>query len=72
MEILLKLPVTVRVDNVGAIFMAGIVITMSCNKHMEIRYKYVNEYDKDGIVTIIFVKSADMTVTFSLRYMRNT
>ena len=49
MTILLKYPVTIRVDNVGAIFMAS--------KHNNIRYKYVNDYVKDGVVEINFVKS---------------
>ena len=37
----------VRVDNLGAIFMAGNVTAASHTKHMDIRYKYVNEYAKD-------------------------
>ena len=57
--ILVKIPVTVRVDKVGAMFMASIITTTSCTKHVDIRYKYVNEYVKDGIVKIIFVKSAE-------------
>ena len=28
-------------------------------KHMDIRYKYVNDYVEDGIVKIVFVKSSD-------------
>ena len=28
-------------------------------KHMDVRYKYVNEYVEDRAVKIIFVKSAD-------------
>ena len=57
MKIPVKYPVMVRVDNVGTIFMAGNIITISCTKHMDIKYKYVNEYVEDGI-KIVFVKSA--------------
>ena len=32
---------------------------MSFTKHVDIRYKHVNEYVKDGVVKIVFVKSAD-------------
>ena len=39
----------VRIDNVGAIFMAGNVAASSCTKHEDIRYKYVKDYMKDGI-----------------------
>ena len=35
--------------------MASNVITMSCNKHVNIRYKYVNEYMEDGVVKFIFI-----------------
>ena len=59
MKIIVKYPVTVRVDNVGAIFMASNITTTCCTKHVDIRYKYVNEYVEDGVVKIVFVKSAD-------------
>ena len=59
MQIVVKYPVMVRVDNVGAIFMASNIMTTSHMKHVDIWYKYVNEYVEDGIVKIIFVKSAD-------------
>ena len=49
----------VRVDNVGAIFMASNITTTCHTKHVDIRYKYVNEYVEDGVVKIGFVKSAD-------------
>ena len=49
----------VRVDNIGAIFVASNITTTSHTKHVDIWYKYVNEYVEDGIVKIIFVKSAD-------------
>ena len=59
MKILVKCPVTVRVDNEGAISMASNIFTTCHTKHVDIRYKNVNEYVKDRIVKIIFVKSAD-------------
>ena len=46
----------VRVDSVGATFMVGNV-TVTSTKHVDIRYKYVNEYVEDGIVKILFMKS---------------
>ena len=49
----------VRVDNVSAIFMASNVTTTSSTKYVDIRYKYVNKYDKDGLVKVVFVNSAD-------------
>ena len=59
MKIKVKLPIIVRVDNVGAIFMSKNINTSSRSKHIDIRTKYVNEYCEDGIIKIIFVKSAE-------------
>ena len=59
MKIVVKYPVTLRVDNVGVIFMASNITTTCCTKHMDIKYKYVKEYVEDGVVKIFFVKSAD-------------
>ena len=44
MKILVKSPVMARVDNIGAIFMANNITTTSYTKHMNVTYKYVNEY----------------------------
>ena len=59
MKILVKLPVMVRVDNIEAIFLASNITTISCTKHIDARYKYVHEYMEDGVLNIIFVKSAE-------------
>ena len=58
-QISIEYSVMVRVDNVSAIFMASNIMTISHTKHVDIWYKYVNEYVEDGIVKIIFLKSAD-------------
>ena len=52
-------PITVRVDNVGAIFMAENITTSARTKHIDIRYKFVNEYVGEGGIRIIFVRSID-------------
>ena len=59
MGIQVQIPVTVRVDNVGAVFMAKNITTTGCNKHVYIRTKYVNDYVEYGMVKIIFVKTED-------------
>ena len=59
MKIVVKYPVTVRVDNVDSIFMASNITTMWHTKCVDTRYKYVNEYAEDRVVKIGFVKSAD-------------
>ena len=59
MKISVSYPVMERVDDIGAIFMVSNITTMSCTKHMNIRYKYVNEYVEGRVVKTVFVKSAD-------------
>ena len=58
-NIKIKLPVVVRVDNVDATFMSKNVTTNSRSKHIDIRMKYVNKYVEDGVLKIVFVKSED-------------
>ena len=54
-----QLPVTVRVDNIGAIFMSKNINTPSRTKHVDVRTKYVNEFCENGIVKIIFITSPE-------------
>ena len=53
------LPITVRVDNVGAIFMSENTSTSGRTKHVDIRYRYVNEMVLDGFLKIVFVKTKE-------------
>ena len=59
MKIIVKYPVMVRLDDVNAIFMASNIATTCHAKHVDIRYKYLNEYVEDRVLKIVFVKSAD-------------
>ena len=45
----------VRVNSVGATFMAHNI--MSHAKHLEIKNRYMKKYIEDGIIKIILVKS---------------
>jgi len=56
-----KLPVIVRVDNVGAIFMAENVSTSQRTKHIDVRYHFVREFVEEGFIKIIFVRTAENT-----------
>lgn len=53
----IKLPITVRVDNVGAIYMSQNITTSNNTKHVDIRSKWVKEYCENGTVKIVFVRS---------------
>ncbi len=59
MKIKVKLPIIVHVDNVGAILMTKNFTTTGRSKHVDIHYKFVTEYIKDGIIMVMFTKSAD-------------
>ena len=54
-----QLPIVVRVDNVGAIFMSENTSTSGRTKHVDIRYQYVNEMVMDGFLKIVFVKTKE-------------
>jgi len=54
-----KFPIIVRVDNVGAIFMAENVTNSQRTKHMDIRYHFVQEFVVDSYIKIIFVKTEE-------------
>jgi len=59
MGLKVKTPIVVRVDNVGAIFMAKNISTGQRTRHVDIRYKFVREFVEDEFLKIIFVKTAD-------------
>jgi hypothetical protein len=54
-------PVIVKVDNIGAIHMAENVTSGSRTRHIDIRTKFVREYNSgtDPLIKIIFCKSED-------------
>ena len=58
-KISVKLLIIVRVNDVGAIFMADSATATSHLNHIHIKYKYVNEYVEDRIVKITFIMSAE-------------
>jgi hypothetical protein len=59
LHLTVKRPITVRVDNIGAIYLANNQTTSQRTKHVDVRYHFVREYIEDGLIKIIFVKSKD-------------
>ena len=59
MNIEVELPITVHVDNVGAIWLSNNRTTSHRTKHIDIRTSFVKEYQVDGKIIIKFVKSED-------------
>jgi len=54
-----KSPITVRVDNIGAIFMSENVTTSDRTKHIDTRFRFVNEFVADGFIEVIFVRTKE-------------
>ena len=59
MNIEVDLPITVHVDNVGAIWLSNNRTTTDRTKHIDIRTSFVKEYQEDGKMIIKFVKSEE-------------
>jgi hypothetical protein len=59
MNIKIKLPITVRVDNVGAIYLSNNFSLGQRTKHIDIRHHFVREFVEDGIIKTIFIPTND-------------
>ena len=59
MNIEVELPITVYVDNIGAIWLSNNMTTSDRTKHIDIRTSFVKEYQEDWKIIIKFVKSED-------------
>jgi hypothetical protein len=59
LKIEVQLPVQVKIDNVGAIFMAENHTISSRTRHMDTRWWYVSDLQKDGLIKIGFVRTED-------------
>ena len=59
MNIKVELPITVYVDNVGAIWLSNNWTTRDRAKHIDIKASFVKEYQEDEKIIIKFEKSED-------------
>ena len=57
MGIKVKLPIIVCVDNLGAIFMSENVSVLQRTKHVDIRYRFIQEFVLEGFIKINFVRT---------------
>ena len=72
MNIEVELPITVYVDNVGAIWLSNNRTTSDRTKHIDIRTSFVKEYQEDGKIIIKFVKSEDNEADIFTKNTTNT
>ena len=49
----------VRIGNIGAMFMAENISSSARTRHIDVKLKFVNEFIKDGEITVMFVKSEE-------------
>ena len=61
MGIRVPLPIIVRIDNNGAIFMSNNLAISERTKHIDIKYNFVRQYVEEGFIKVIFVRSEDNT-----------
>ena len=59
MGITIQMPIVIRVDNVGAIYIGNNYTTSQRTKHIDIRAHFVREFIEDGIIKVIFIRSED-------------
>ena len=62
MSLGVKPTINARVYNVGAIFMSENVPKSNGTKHVDTRYRFVNEFVEDRFIEIILVKTKDNVV----------
>ena len=72
MNIEVELPITVHVDNVGAIWISNNRTTSDRTKHIDIRNSFVKEYQQDGKTIIKFVKSEENEADIFTKNTTNT
>ena len=59
MDLKCKYPIVVHVDNMGAIYLTNKDRTGTRIEHIDTWYHYVRNYIEDGILKVMFVRSAD-------------
>jgi hypothetical protein len=61
MNVKIKLPVDVKVDNMGAIYMSENSAPSARTRHADLRQKFTSDLQEKGLIKIDFVRSEDNT-----------
>ena len=59
LDVKIEYPITVRCDNIGAIFLSYNAKCSNKTKHIDVRAHYVRQYVEEGIVKIVFIRSEE-------------
>ena len=52
-----KLPIIVRVDNLGAIFMSENISVSQRTKHVDVRFRFVQQFTMEGFIEVILMRT---------------
>jgi hypothetical protein len=55
----IEYPILLNIDNIGAIYMAENATSSKRTKHVDTRWHYVRNWIEDGIIKVIFVRTAE-------------
>ena len=55
----IELPIKIRVDNVGAIYLANNYATSQRTKHIDVRAHFLREYIENGVLKVEFIRTED-------------
>jgi Reverse transcriptase (RNA-dependent DNA polymerase) len=58
-HIKVKLPIVIKTDNIGAMFMSENASTGVRTRHVDTRYHFVREFIEDGFIKVEFVRSVE-------------
>jgi hypothetical protein len=54
-----KTPITVRVDNMGAVFMTENASSSARTRHVDTRWHFVRELQEQGVIEVVFVRTTE-------------
>ena len=66
-----EIPITVYVDNVGAMWLSNNCTTSERTKHVHIRTAFVKEYQEEGTILSKFVKLEDNDADINIKITAN-
>jgi hypothetical protein len=58
-HIKVNLPIIIKTDNIGDIFMAENSLTGVRTRHVDTRYQFIREFIEDGFIKVEFVRSVE-------------
>jgi hypothetical protein len=58
-QIKVNLPIIIKTDNIGAIFMAENSSTGVRTRHVDTRYHFIREFIEDGFIKVEFIRSVE-------------